>query len=89
MRIALLCKTGIVTGLGITAALVASAVQAEENRARQIEEVILAAFVNNVLGDVAVLQVLRHGEGENFRQTAGVTSPRLAGLEFTYLIGAF
>ena len=31
MRIALLCKTGIVTGLGIMAALVASAVQAEEN----------------------------------------------------------
>ena len=43
MRIALLCKTGIVTGLGIMAALVASAVQAEENRARQIEEVIVTA----------------------------------------------
>lgn len=53
------------------------------------QNLIVTAFVNNVLDDVAVLQVLRHGEGENFRQTAGVTSPRLAGLELTYLMGAF
>ena len=52
-------------------------------------EVIVTGFVNNVLDDVAVLQVLRHEEGENFRQTAGVTSPRLPGLEITYLMGAF
>lgn len=51
--------------------------------------VIVTGFVNNVLDDIAVLQVLRHGEGEHFRQTAGVTSPRLWGMELTYLMGAY
>ena len=32
-------------------------------------KLIVTAFVNNVLDDVAVLQVLRHGR-QNFRQTA-------------------
>ncbi len=41
------------------------------------------------MDDVAVLQVLRHGEGEQFRQSAGVTSPRLWGAELTYLMGAY
>lgn len=53
------------------------------------QNVIVTAFVNNVLDDVAVLQVLRHGEGEHFRQTAGTTSPRVGGVELTYLMGAY
>ncbi len=53
------------------------------------QNIIVTAFINNVLDDIANLQVLRHGEGEHFRQTAGVTSPRLGGLEFTYLMGAY
>lgn len=53
------------------------------------QNVIVTGFVNNVLDDVAVLQVLREGEGENFRQSAGVTSPRLWGVELTYLMGAY
>lgn len=53
------------------------------------QNIIVAAFVNNVLDDVAILQVLRTGEDEHFRQTAGVTSPRLGGLELTYLMGAY
>jgi outer membrane receptor protein involved in Fe transport len=53
------------------------------------QNVIVAAFVNNVLDDVAVLQVLRAGENEHFRQTAGVTAPRLWGVELTYLMGAY
>ena len=53
------------------------------------QNIIVTAFINNVLDDIANLQVLRHGEGEHFRQTAGITSPRLGGLEFTYLMGAY
>jgi hypothetical protein len=52
------------------------------------QNLVVSGFVNNVLDDVAVLQVLRHGQGENFRQSAGVTSPRLWGMELTYLVGA-
>lgn len=44
----------------------------------------ISAFVNNVFDEVGILQVLRNGEGERFRQTAGTTVPRLWGLEFTY-----
>jgi len=44
---------------------------------------MLTGFVNNVTDDVGVLQVLRHGEEEWFRQSAGTTLPRLFGLEFT------
>ncbi len=49
----------------------------------------VAAFCNNVMDDVAVLQVLRHGEAENFRQTGGTTVPRLFGVELTYKLGAY
>jgi iron complex outermembrane receptor protein len=49
----------------------------------------VAAFCNNVMDDVAVLQVLRHGEGEMFRQTGGTTVPRLFGVELTYKLGAY
>ncbi len=45
---------------------------------------IVTGFVNNVLDDVGVLQVLREGEAEFFRHTAGTTTPRLFGLEVTY-----
>jgi outer membrane receptor protein involved in Fe transport len=56
------------------------------NAAQDIE---IAAFCNNVLDEVAVLQVLRHGEGEHFRQTGGTTVPRLFGVELTYRMGAY
>jgi len=44
---------------------------------------MLTGFVNNVLNDIGKLQILREGEGEHFRQSAGTTLPRLLGLEFT------
>ncbi len=47
----------------------------------------IAAFVNNVSDDVGLLQVLRNGEDENFRQSAGTTLPRMFGLEFKYSMG--
>jgi outer membrane receptor protein involved in Fe transport len=53
------------------------------------QNISVAAFVNNVLDDVAILQVLRHGEEEHFRQTGGTTSPRTFGLELTYKMGAY
>lgn len=49
---------------------------------------IVSGFVNNVLDDVGVLQVLREGEAEFFRHTAGTTSPRQYGVEVTYNLGA-
>ena len=49
---------------------------------------IVSGFVNNVLDDVGVLQVLRNGENEFFRISAGTTVPRLYGLELTYQLGA-
>jgi len=48
---------------------------------------VVSGFVNNVLDDVGVLQVLREGEGEFFRHSAGTTVPRLYGLELTYKYG--
>ncbi len=53
------------------------------------QNIEIAAFCNNVMDDVAVLQVLRHGEGEHFRQTGGTTVPRLFGVELTYKLGAY
>ena len=47
----------------------------------------MTGFVNNVLDEVGVLQVLREGEAEMFRHTAGTTVPRLMGLEVTYNMG--
>ena len=41
------------------------------------QNVIIISFVNKVLNDVAVLQVLRDGDAEIFYQSARVTSPRL------------
>ncbi len=51
-------------------------------------KMMLAGFVNNVLDDVGVLQVLREGESEHFRQSAGTTLPRLMGIEFTVAMNA-
>lgn len=45
---------------------------------------IVSGFVNNVFDDVGVLQILMEGEAEFFRRTAGITSPRLMGVELTY-----
>ena len=47
---------------------------------------VATGFVNNVLDDVGKLQVLRNGEDEFFRQSAGTTVPRLYGLELTYFM---
>ena len=44
----------------------------------------VSGFVNNVTDDIGVLQVLRSGEEEHFRQSAGTTLPRLMGLELTF-----
>lgn len=49
---------------------------------------IVTGFVNNVFNDVAILQILRNDESEFFRQSAGVTSPRLYGLEVTFQSGS-
>ena len=53
------------------------------------DNIVVAAFVNNVLDDVGVLQVLRQSEDEFFRHNAGTTLPRLFGLELTYKMGAY
>ena len=47
---------------------------------------IVSGFVNNVLDDVGVLQVLRDGEQHRFRHSAGTTLPRMYGFEFTYTL---
>ncbi|MBD3647974.1 MAG: TonB-dependent receptor [Pseudomonadales bacterium] len=44
----------------------------------------VTGFVNNVLDEVGVLQILREGEDEGFRHAAGTTVPRLYGLEVSY-----
>ena len=51
------------------------------------QNLVVAGYVNNVLDDVAVLQALRAGESEHFRQTAGTTLPRAYGLEVTLNFG--
>ena len=45
---------------------------------------LVSGFVNNVLNEIGVLQVLNEGEGEFFRRSAGTTVPRLYGLELTF-----
>ena len=49
--------------------------------------IIITGFVNNILDDVGVLQVLRDGEQHRFRHSAGTTLPRMYGLEFTFSVG--
>ncbi len=41
------------------------------------QNVTVTSFLNNVLDDVAVLQVLRDGDAEIIHQSAGAPSPRL------------
>jgi outer membrane receptor protein involved in Fe transport len=48
---------------------------------------IVSGFVNNIFDDVGVLQVLREGEDEFFRHSAGTTNPRMYGVELTYSMG--
>ena len=50
---------------------------------------IISGFVNNVFDDVGVLQILREGEQEFFRHTAGTTIPRHYGLEVTFQTGRY
>ena len=45
---------------------------------------VVSGFVNNVFDEIGVLQVLRNGEDEFFRLSAGTTVPRIWGLELTY-----
>ncbi len=52
-------------------------------------KITVGAFVNNVFNDVGDLQVLREGEDEFFRHTAGTTVPRLWGLEVSYAMGNY
>ena len=48
------------------------------------ESWVVTGFINNVMNDIGVLQVVREGQNEFFRRSAGVTSPRMYGLEMTY-----
>lgn len=48
-------------------------------------KIVVAGFVNNIFDDIGVLQILREGEDENFRRSAGTTLPRMVGVEFTYM----
>ena len=41
------------------------------------QNVIVTSFLNNVLDDAAVLQVLRDGDADIIHQSAGAPSPRL------------
>ena len=50
-------------------------------------KLIVSGFVNNVLDDIGVLQVLRQGEDEFFRHNTGTTLPRAYGLEVTVNFG--
>ncbi|MFU8817036.1 MAG: TonB-dependent receptor domain-containing protein, partial [Pseudomonadales bacterium] len=49
----------------------------------------VSAFVNNVFDEIGVLQVLREGESEFFRRTAGTTVPRHYGVELSYRLGNY
>ena len=48
---------------------------------------VVSGFVNNVFDDIGVLQILRESESEFFRVTAGITSPRMYGVEVSYSLG--
>lgn len=51
--------------------------------------IVVSAFVNNVFNDIGKLQVLREGESEFFRRSAGTTVPRHYGLELSYTMGTY
>lgn len=48
---------------------------------------VVSGYVNNVFDDIGVLQILRESEAEFFRVTAGVTAPRMYGIEVSYSMG--
>lgn len=50
---------------------------------------IISGYVNNVFDDVGVLQVLREGQDEFFRHSAGTTMPRMYGMEVTFQTGRY
>ena len=45
---------------------------------------VISGFVNNVLDEIGIRQILRHGGSDGFRRTAQVTEPRLWGVELSY-----
>lgn len=53
------------------------------------ENIVVSAFVNNILDEIGVRQIARYGENQNYLRTATPTDPRLMGLEFTYRFGAY
>ena len=46
----------------------------------------VAAFVNNVMDEIGIRQILRDGAAQGFRRTAQVTEPRHFGLEVAYTL---
>ena len=53
------------------------------------ENIVVSAFVNNILDEIGVRQISRYSENQNYLRSATPTDPRLLGLEFTYKFGAF
>ncbi|MBT6246445.1 MAG: TonB-dependent receptor [Gammaproteobacteria bacterium] len=47
----------------------------------------ISGYVNNIFNDIGVLQVVREGEDEFMRHSAGTTVPRVMGLELSYSLG--
>ena len=48
------------------------------------ESWIVSAFVNNLLDEIGIQQILRNGSSEGYRRTAQVTEPRVYGIELSY-----
>ena len=48
---------------------------------------VVSTYVHNLLDEVGVIKVDKAGEGGFFRQSAGVTAPRMYGIEVSYLLG--
>ena len=46
----------------------------------------VSAFVNNVLDEIGIRQIIRNNQVEGFRRTAQVTEPRHLGVEFSYTL---
>ncbi|MBD3646816.1 MAG: TonB-dependent receptor, partial [Pseudomonadales bacterium] len=47
----------------------------------------VTGFVNNVMDEIGIRQILRGGAAEGYRRTAQVTEPRLYGIELKYDLG--
>jgi len=48
------------------------------------ERWIVSGFVNNVMDEIGIRQILRTGDTEGYRRTAQVSEPRVYGIELTY-----